>query len=688
MANLTKFYIKCARDTENIVIKKNKAIKKKKENILNDPLIKRAVNRLKEFGYEHDDTLNNVLNIRRRFEWNKMKNELRRIQRQMLFSQSKTEAFNLEKLFQNDKAKFWDKIKKFRKKTDFSKTKIGINEFAEYYSDLFSHNDRVSNEDQQIIEEEVKQFYKNVKDEIVPDNMFSNDDIEKVISSLKNNKAVGYDFISNEMLKNSNCPEIITILSFIFNQMFKYGYVPSNFNTALVTPIPKKGEQNSPKDFRPISVSTCYATIYEKLIMMKINNNKLISDNQFGYKNHTSCKHAYFLVNETISYYNKGRSPMFIVSLDVQKAFDKLWRDGLFFKLKESVDKFIWRAIYFYYKNSKIIVKMDGMVSEPYKTTEGAKQGGVLSSFLFNYFINDMIKNCLEKNIGAKLGKINVSIVAHCDDVILMSPTIKHLQILLNICGDYAEKWKIEFNSTKSLFMRFAHNETIDNKLKLNQVTLNEVSSMIYLGLPLGDEKFISDFFSKNMNKCERSFYSLYGLGCRPHSLKPSSIAFIYKQYCQSIFRSGLDMLYINSSNLKAFNIRQSILIKRSIGISKYSKTTPLIEALKIQSIQELYTRHKIYFYKQIQKNELTNDVFNYLKSFYSTQINAPKSSFVNQLEIVDKIVNIANCHMKQKATLEKIEKIFSLSNQGVIDSIKFIFYQFFENRNFVQMKF
>ena len=53
-----------------------------------------------------------------------MKNELRRIQRQMLFSQSKTEAFNLEKLFQNDKAKFWDKIKKFRKKLIFQKPKL------------------------------------------------------------------------------------------------------------------------------------------------------------------------------------------------------------------------------------------------------------------------------------------------------------------------------------------------------------------------------------------------------------------------------------------------------------------------------------------------------------------------------------------------------------------------------------
>ncbi len=43
----------------------------------------------------------------------------------------------------------------------------------------------------------------------------------------------------------------------------------------------------------------------------------------------------------------------------------------------------------------------------------------------------------------------------------------------------------------------------------------------------------------------DRSFYSLNGLGCKPRQLSPHSIAFVYKQYCQSIFRYGLECLYL-----------------------------------------------------------------------------------------------------------------------------------------------
>jgi len=43
--------------------------------------------------------------------------------------------------------------------------------------------------------------------------------------------------------------------------------------------------------------------------------------------------------------------------------------------------------------------------SEAYRTTEGVKQGGVLSPYLFNFFIDEMITSGLAKNTGAKLGK-------------------------------------------------------------------------------------------------------------------------------------------------------------------------------------------------------------------------------------------------------------------------------------------
>ena len=46
-------------------------------------------------------------------------------------------------------------------------------------------------------------------------------------------------------------------------------------------------------------------------------------------------------------------------------------------------------------------------------------------------------------------------------------------------------------------------------------------------------------------------FYSLYGLGCRPHGLNPKVTAFIYKQFAQVIFRHGLDMLQISVSQQK-----------------------------------------------------------------------------------------------------------------------------------------
>ena len=86
------------------------------------------------------------------------------------------------------------------------------------------------------------------------------------------------------MVKNGKCNNLISILTTTFNLMLKFGYCPSDFNKSLVTPIPKKGnEQLQPSDFRPISVSNTFSIIFEKLIL-KINFNDMICDNQFGYK--------------------------------------------------------------------------------------------------------------------------------------------------------------------------------------------------------------------------------------------------------------------------------------------------------------------------------------------------------------------------------------------------------------------
>ena len=78
---------------------------------------------------------------------------------------------------------------------------------------------------------------------------------------------------------------------------------------------------------------------------------------------------------------------MRVVSLDAAKAFDKLWRAGLFFKLKNVIDLVCWRILFKYYSENFIRVSVDGLISEAFMTNEGVKQGGVLSPFLFNFLM-------------------------------------------------------------------------------------------------------------------------------------------------------------------------------------------------------------------------------------------------------------------------------------------------------------
>ena len=64
----------------------------------------------------------------------------------------------------------------------------------------------------------------------------------------------------------------------------------------------------------------------------------------------------------------------------MKKAFNGMWRDGLFYKLKEKIDISLWRAIYNYNKTSKGMVKMYDKILHEFRMQEGVKQGRILSA--------------------------------------------------------------------------------------------------------------------------------------------------------------------------------------------------------------------------------------------------------------------------------------------------------------------
>ena len=89
--------------------------------------------------------------------------------------------------------------------------------------------------------------------------------------------------------------------------------------------------------------------------------------------------------------------------------------------------------------------------------------------------------------------------------------------------------------------------------------------------MPIGDRKFVEHFFCQKFRNVEKSYYSLYGMGCRPDGLNYYTPADIYKKFCQSSFYYGLETNYISKATLNYLNIRQNILIKNSFGLNKFT---------------------------------------------------------------------------------------------------------------------
>ena len=381
-SRLSKILIKAARDAEKTIgLSTSNGINKRSMVICkyNSDVLK-IMNELKEL-YK-SGTSNCSPTVRG------LKKNLRILQRLSIFNKDKNDSIKLDGLIEVKNNVFWSKINKFRKNSKkrviIESQKPSIDDFINYFKNHFSHEDRPSNQSHQLIEKEVMDYTESMKNKTGL-YKFNEITICEAINKLKSGKAPGFN-LTNEFIKYGNCDKMLSILFKFYNNIVSTGHIPVNFNTSILIPIPKKGILNSPSDYRPISISSPLTTILEILLLDTLPCLKHTNSKQFGYKNNTSCKNAFYIANEVINYYKHGDTNVHVVSLDAAKAFDKVWREGLFFKLKDRSDPFIWRLLVNYYTSSNIAISVDGYKSEIFKTSQGLKQGGILSPFLFNFF--------------------------------------------------------------------------------------------------------------------------------------------------------------------------------------------------------------------------------------------------------------------------------------------------------------
>lgn len=406
-------------------------------------------------------------------------------------------------------------------------------------------------------------------------------EVKEEIKRVNTRKAPGLDRINGQAIKFFT-PKAVTFVTTLFNALLRLQYFPTAWKVASIVMVQKPGKPiEDVKSYRPISLLPVISKIFERIILRRLSGpvSAIIPDHQFGFRKQHGTIQQCHRVAATIRTALEEMKYCPGVFLDISQAFDRVWHDGLMYKVRLQLPEF-YGIINSFIRGRRFTVK-HGISSSPIRDARaGVPQGSVLGPILYSVFTADIPCNP------------GLTVATYCDDTAYLYANEDPVQAALilqqqlHLFFEWCERWKTKVNAAKCVQVNFTLRTSPCPQLLYNGEAVPIKDSVRYLGMHMDSKLNWNTHIKMKKKQMELTVKSMYWLMRTGSGMSLENKLLIYKVVIAPIWKYGVELWgAASSSSIKKIQAEQSKTLRSVCDAPFYVRNTTIHRDLKVDTI-------------------------------------------------------------------------------------------------------
>ena len=392
----------------------------------------------------------------------------------------------------------------------------------------------------------------------------SKEEVMENIQRMKNGKAVGPDDIPVEVWKCLG-ESALKFLTKLYNRTMESERMPEEWRDSVLIPIFKnKGDVQSCSNYRGIKLISHTMKLWERIVEKRLRSDLKFSNQQYGFMPGKSTTDALFALRVLMEKYREGQKELHCVFVDLEKAYDKVPREEVWYCMRKSglAEKYV-RIVQDMYDDSTTAVRCAVGVTEGFEVKVGLHQGSALSPCLFAMMMDRMTDEIREEAPWTMM---------FADDIVICSESKEQVEEKLEIWRYALERRGMKVNRRKTEYM--CVNERQDNgsgTVTMQGEEVAKVEDFKYLGSTVQSNGECGREVKKRVQAGWNGWRRMSGVLCDrrvPARVKGK----VYKVAVRPAMLYGLETVALTKRQEAEMEVAELKMLRFSLGVTRMDK--------------------------------------------------------------------------------------------------------------------